>query len=327
MDDGYWEALLQDVESGVDWPSSRAGGEGTWPDGEGAGTTPGSRETADSSAATAEADWRRVTELLENGETVDVVVTGYNRGGLLADLGSVQGFLPASHLAAPPLVQTSEARMAELATHTGKTLTVRVVEIDRDRRRLILSERMARDNGSADEILATLRPGQICHGQVTSLCPFGAFVDLGGFEGLIHISELSWGRIGSPEEVVHPGDDLDLIVLSVHPQEQKVSLSLKRLHPDPWLGVENRYSAGQIVDAMITNVVDFGAFARLEEGLEGLIHVSELAEGNFMHPRNVVREGDHVRVRVLQVDGARHRIALTMRSVNVPRPLPGIGLT
>jgi small subunit ribosomal protein S1 len=205
-------------------------------------------------------------------------------------------------------------RMVALAARAGESLTVRVVEIDRERRRLILSERLARQNGQVDALFASLQPGQICQGRVTNLCPFGAFVDLGGYEGLIHISELSWGRVGSPEEVVRPGDDLRLLVMEVSPDERKVSLSLKRLRPDPWQGVEQRYYSGQVVEAVITNVVNFGAFARLEEGLEGLVHISELAEGSFMHPRNVVREGDRVRARVLQVDGLKRRIALTLRS-------------
>jgi small subunit ribosomal protein S1 len=131
---------------------------------------------------------------------------------------------------------------------------------------------------------------------------------------LIHISELSWGRINTADEIVTAGDEVDVMVLEVNSQAQKVALSLKRLRPDPWQGVDARYQVGQVLDAVITNVVSFGAFARLEEGLEGLIHVSELAEGSFMHPRNVVNEGDHVRVRVLTVDGAHHRLALTMRS-------------
>ena len=159
-------------------------------------------------------------------------------------------------------------------------------------------------------------PGQIHLGQVTSLCPFGAFVDLGGFEGLIHISELSWGRVSAPSDVVNPGDRVRVLVLETNPDEQKVALSLKRLQPDPWQGVEERYHPGQVVEAVVTNVVNFGAFARFEEGLEGLIHVSELAEGSFMHPRNVIREGDRVRARVIAVDGSKRRIALTLRPVD-----------
>jgi small subunit ribosomal protein S1 len=264
-----------------------------------------------------EADWTRAQELLERQEAVTLKINGYNRGGLLADLGSIQGFLPASHLLNPPAALTPEERVAALAARNGETLMVRVIEIDRERRRLILSERCTREDGGATALLMNLQPGQKCRGRVTNLCNFGAFVDLGGFEGLIHISELSWGRVGTPDEVIKPGEQVEALVLEVNPQEQKVSLSLKRLRPDPWRGVEDRYQVGQVVEAVITNVVNFGAFARLEEGLEGLIHVSELAEGSFMHPRNVIREGDRVRARVLQVDGFRRRIALTLRGTDL----------
>lgn len=204
--------------------------------------------------------------------------------------------------------------MTAFAGRVGESLTVKVVEIDRDRCRLILSERLARQNGEGESILDALQPGQICEGTVTNLCPFGIFVDLGGFEGLVHISELSWGRVETAAEVAQPGDRVVVMVLQVSPGEHKVSLSLKRLRPDPWQGVDGRYHVGQTLGAVITNVVAFGAFARLEPGLEGLIHISELAEGSFMHPRNVVNEGDHVRVRVLSVDSSRRRIALTLRN-------------
>jgi small subunit ribosomal protein S1 len=317
MDDGYWVALLRDVEEELDpvWSGgdpeelaalaapSAAYGARRW-------TIPGSGDS--------EADWERAEALLGSGELTDVKISGYNRGGLLADFGNIQGFMPASHLQAPVPGQSPEQRAAALATRIGDTLTVRVAEIDRSRCRLILSERLTRENDHADALLADLQPGQVCAGQVTSLCPFGAFVDLGGFEGLIHISELSWGRVGSPAEVVQPGDQVEMIVIEVNPEAKKIALSLKRLRVDPWQGVDIRYHIGQIVEAVVTNVVNFGAFARLEEGLEGLIHVSELAEGSFMHPRNVIREGDRVRARVLQVDGVKRRIALTLRPADAP---------
>jgi small subunit ribosomal protein S1 len=315
LDEGYWQALLKDVENEsvplahVQY-SEELDEHPTW-----------ERHRAaplDSEAAPhdAEDDWARAEALLQSNETVEVVISGYNRGGLLADFGRLQGFVPASHLLDPPLARTQAERLAALAARVGGKLTVRVVEIERSEGRLILSERLARQDGRPSQALENLRPGQICRGRITSLCPFGAFVDLGGFEGLLHVSELSWGRVASPAEVVQPGDVVDLLVLDVRPEEQKVALSLKRLRPDPWEGVEQRYHVGQVVNAVVTNVTNFGAFARLEEGLEGLIHVSELAEGSFLHPRNVVREGDCVRARVLHVDGARRRLALTLRACN-----------
>jgi len=313
LDEGYWESLLQDAEVERDsWQPKGDLEEVLGEVGGAAGVEPAARRVAEAPPED-EADWASAAVLLESGESVVVTVSGHNRGGLLADFGTVQGFIPASHLITAPPSQSATQRMVALAARAGEKLTVRVVEIDRERRRLILSERLARQDGQVDAILSSLQPGQICQGRVTNLCPFGAFVDLGGYEGLIHISELSWGRVGFPEEVVRPGDDLQLLVLEVNPDERKISLSLKRLRPDPWQGVERRYTVGQVVDAVITNVVNFGAFARLEEGLEGLVHISELAEGSFMHPRNVVREGDRVHARVLQVDGLKRRIALTLR--------------
>ena len=188
MDEGYWAALLRDVEGETE-------------------TLPASAETEDFAASTAHAhggkrwpstagsdceeDWQLAEELLASGAPTTVTIAGYNRGGLLADFGALQGFVPVSHLLAPILGQLPEQRAAALAARIGETLIVRVTEIDRDRCRLILSERLARDNQQADSLFANLRPGQTCQGQVTSLCQFGAFVDLGGFEGLIHISELS----------------------------------------------------------------------------------------------------------------------------------------
>ena len=151
---------------------------------------------------------------------------------------------------------------------------------------------------------------------MTNLTTFGAFVDLGGVEGLIHISELSWDRVHHPSDVVHPGQQVETYVLGVNPEEGRIALSLKRLRPNPWSDVESRYYIGQLVDGEVTNVVSFGAFVRLEEGLEGLIHISELAEGSFLHPRNVVREGDMVRVRVLSIDGANQRLGLSLRQAH-----------
>jgi small subunit ribosomal protein S1 len=321
MDEGYWRSLLRDVEGDTE-PSTMTGEDprqGEHAPGAGAaGTVSGEPRNWDGEAEEGdEVDWQRAATLLASGETITVIISGYNRGGLLADVGRVQGFLPASHLLVAPVVLATENRMTALAGRVGESLTVKVVEIDRDRCRLILSERLVRQDGEGEAILRSLRPGQICEGTVTNLCPFGVFVDLGGFEGLVHISELSWGRVESPGEVTQPGDRVVVMVLQVSPAEHKIALSLKRLRPDPWQGVDGRYRVGQTLDAVITNVVNFGAFARLEPGLEGLIHISELAEGSFMHPRNVVSEGDHVQVRVLGVDGSRRRIALTMRNPSV----------
>lgn len=312
MDESYWQSLLGDVENEIcpakGWPGAR-GGRSDGRQGLDAWMAPAGLD----GQGDEESDWARAEEWLATGQPIDVTICGYNRGGLLAYFGSIPAFLPASHLVNQVTAQAPQARMEALAARVGEGLSVKVIEIDRERRRLILSERCVQTGGPVESLLASLRPGHICQGKVTNLCAFGAFVDLGGFEGLIHISELSWGRVSVPGEVVQPGDEVEVVVLEVNPKAQKAALSLKRLHPDPWQGLEERYHVGQVLDAVITNVVSFGAFARLEEGLEGLIHISELAEGSFMHPRNVVNEGDRVHVRVLHLDGSKHRLALTMR--------------
>ncbi|HID65129.1 MAG TPA: S1 RNA-binding domain-containing protein, partial [Anaerolineae bacterium] len=260
--------------------------------------------------------WQLAQTSFENGEILELEVMGYNRGGLLVRFSELRGFVPASQLLNSPNHLDDEERRAELAKQVGETLSLKIIDLDRDRNRLILSERAAMSDEEREaRLLAKLCEGDILRGRVTNLCAFGAFVDLGGVEGLIHISEMSWGRIGHPSEVVRSGDEIEVYVINVNREEKKIGLSLKRLQPDPWTTVEERYQVGQLVEGVITNVVSFGAFARIEEGLEGLIHISELAEGTFLHPRNVVKEGDVVTARILNIDSANHRLGLSLRQV------------
>jgi len=261
-----------------------------------------------------ERDWQWIQESLADGEVIDGKVKGYNRGGLLVELKNLQGFVPISHLADFPRRVDAEERKAEMASRIGENLSLRVIEADREKDRLILSERQLAPRGrSADDVWDRICEGDVCRGRVTNLCSFGTFVDLGGVEGLIHISEMSWGRVAHPSDVLRNGEEVKVYVLGVDRERQRIALSLKRLQPDPWTLVEERYKVGQLIEGTITNVVSFGAFARVEEGLEGLIHISELAEGNFLHPRNVVKEGDTVTVRILDIDSARHRLRLSLR--------------
>lgn len=265
----------------------------------------------------AEEGWQQALEALRQGRILHLKVSGANRGGLLVDWNGLQGFIPASHLAGMSLPQDPRDRTAHLESRVGDWITVQVIEVDREQNRLVFSEQVARSEPSPlTTIWRTLQPGSICQGTVTNLTSFGAFVDLGGVEGLIHISEMSWDRVRHPGDLLRPGQQVQMYVLGVNPEEKRIALSLKRLRPDPWLGVSTRYQVGEIVEGIVTNVVNFGAFVRIEEGLEGLIHVSELAEGNFLHPRNVVREGDRVRVRVVRVDPARHQLGLSLRQVH-----------
>jgi small subunit ribosomal protein S1 len=261
--------------------------------------------------------WQIAETALERGELFKLKASGANRGGLLVQWNGLQGFVPASHLKEMPGHLGHRDRASVLTSRIGESLTVRLIEVDPLQRQLVFSERAATQHlGSPSAILHSLQPGDVCQGVVTNLTTFGAFVDLGGVEGLLHISEISWERVRHPGDVLGAGQDIEVQVLGVNPEEGRIALSLKRLRPDPWTEVEARYRVGQLVEGRVTNVVSFGAFVRLEEGLEGLIHISELAEGSFMHPRNVVREGDVIQARVLNIDTENHRMGLSLRQVH-----------
>ncbi len=306
-DESYWSALLREGETGGGGQTRYSGS--AW-DGFDSILPPATEHRSNHEAE----DWQLVQETYSNDQTIELSVVGYNRGGLLVEWNSLRGFVPASQLVSFPAVVDAQARRAELAARIGQHLLLRVIELDRVQNRLILSERAAQVGpGTRANVLDQLRKGDICQGKVTNLCDFGAFVDLGGLEGLIHISELSWGRVGHPRDMLARGDEIKVYVMEINRDQGRVALSVKRLQPDPWETVEKRYHVGQMVEGVITNVVDFGAFACVEEGLEGLIHVSELAEGHFLHPRNVVQEGERVRARILNIDGHARRLGLSLR--------------
>jgi small subunit ribosomal protein S1 len=262
-------------------------------------------------------EWEVAVQAMESGKKFSLEVLGANRGGLLVDWNGLQGFVPASHLTEIPRSREPDQRMTELAKHVGQAMIARLIEVDVEQKRLVFSERAALSEfRSPAAVLNSLKPGDVCRGSVTNLTSFGAFVDLGGVEGLIHVSEMSWDRVRHPTDVLRSGWEVEVYVLGVNAEEGRIALSLKRLRPNPWTEVESRYHVGQLVEGEVTNVVSFGAFVRLEEGLEGLIHISELAEGNFLHPRNVVREGDIVHVRVLSIDGVNQRLGLSLRQAH-----------
>ncbi len=262
-------------------------------------------------------DWDTMRGILDRDETLELRVINCNRGGLVVEWQSLRGFVPASQLVELSAAPDPLSRQKALNACIGQILTLRVIELDEDGNRLILSERAARvQPGERADILARLHPGQMVSGVITNLCDFGAFVDLGGLEGLIHISEISWGRVGHPSDLLQRGQPVETYVMEVQPDVGRVALSLKRLRPDPWATVHMRYQIGEQVTGTVTNVVDFGAFVRVEEGLEGLIHVSELAEGQFLHPRNVVNEGQQIDARVITIDGQARRLGLTLRSAS-----------
>jgi small subunit ribosomal protein S1 len=310
LSEGYWQALLRDGEhvkaatvSKVDLWDEQAS------------------EPAETSEATAEAiavedQWEAAQDLMSRGDVLELPVVGCNRGGLLVDWDGLRGFVPASHLLTLTPSADEEVRQEELRHFIGTKLSLKIIEVDSDCDRFVLSERATQiDGGQRDIVLNDLKPGDVCEGRVTNLCSFGAFIDLGGFEGLVHISELSWGRVGHPSDVLTPGQTVTVYVLNVEPERARVGLSVKRLQPNPWQSVEDRYQVGQFVEGTVTHVVDFGAFVQVEEGLEGLIHVSELASGNPGNPRDDLQEGDGVLVEVLNIDGARRRMGLRLEQI------------
>ena len=260
-------------------------------------------------------DWRRAEKLFEDGEVFEGTVSGHNKGGLLVYFGQIRGFVPASQLSGLSRRSGQEERLGMLSKMEGQRLLLKVIEVDRQRRRLILSERAAsrewRDQRK-DELLDQLQEGDIRVGKVRNLCEFGAFVDLGGADGLIHISELSWRRVKHARDVLKVGEEVEVYVLRVDRDRKRIGLSLKRLQPDPWHVAEEKYEVGQIVKATVTNIVDFGAFARIEDGMEGLIHVTELSDGDFA-PRDLVREGEELYVKVLSLDPDRQRMGLSLK--------------
>jgi len=266
-----------------------------------------------------ERDWRNAEKLFESGEIFEATVSGYNRGGLIVRLGKVRGFVPASQLSTATREGNEEVQSDDLAKLVGQKLKLKIIELDRGRNRLILSERAAiREwrRQQKERLLAELQEGDIVRGAVSSLCDFGAFVDLGGADGLIHLSELSWGRVSHPSEVLKVGDEVEVYVLKVDRKERRIGLSLKRLQPDPWSQVEEKYSVGQLVEGTITKLTNFGAFARLKDDeIEGLIHISELSDERITHPREVVKEGDVLTLRIIRIDPERRRMGLSLRKV------------
>jgi len=272
------------------------------------------------SRAMLESDWKRAQALLESQEAFDGKVSGANRGGLIVHVGRVRGFVPASQVASVRLSRNADdaEREKALGELVGRTIPVKVIELDRRRNRLILSERAAlreRRQERKERLLSELKEGDVRRGVVSSLCDFGAFIDLGGADGLVHLSELSWSRVTHPSQVLKVGDEVDVYVLGVDAQRRRIALSIKRLKPEPWSEVEKRYHIGQIVRGRITNITEFGAFARLDEDIEGLIHISELSEQHINHPSEVVHEGQELDLRVIRIDAAKQRLGLSLRRV------------
>ncbi|MGD9317055.1 MAG: S1 RNA-binding domain-containing protein, partial [Anaerolineae bacterium] len=262
--------------------------------------------------------WTKAQGMFDSGEILEREAIGYNKGGLVVPVGDIRGFVPASQIPGFPLGLGQEERLTRLSTLVGETLQVKVIEINRRKRRLILSATAAQQEWrqkQRERLLSELREGEVRKGVVSSLCSFGAFVDLGGADGLVHLSELSWKRIRHPRESVRVGQEVEVYVLRLDVEKKRIGLSLKRLLPEPWALVEDKYELGQLVEGVVTNVVDFGAFAEVEDGVEGLVHVSELTEASISHPRDVVKKGDLLLLRIIRIDTRRKRLGLSLKRV------------
>jgi len=271
------------------------------------------------SQARVEKDWDEAERLFKAEETIESTVIGNNKGGLIVNFGQVRGFVPGSQLDNSQFGGPSRPdRWSQL---TGETLRLKIIEVDRSRNRLILSERAVAEERrherekEREQFLSELVEGDVRRGRVTSLANFGAFVDIGGVDGLIHLSELAWTHVSHPRDVLNVGDEIDVYLLNVDREQQRVALSLKRLEPEPWSQVFDFYEINQIVDAVITKLTNFGAFARIDDRIEGLIHISEISDRNITHPREVLSEGQDVRVRIIHIDPERRRMGLSMKEV------------
>jgi len=267
------------------------------------------------SRALAEYDWQKAQELLESQEVFEGEVSGYNRGGVIVFLGKARGFVPASQLVSDEgkKQEDSDDRFKDLV---GKKLMLKVIEMDRSRNRLILSERQAmRDfrRQQKEKLLSELQVGSVHEGVVSSLAPFGAFVDLGGADGLIHLTELSWRRVQDPTEVVSIGDKVNVKVISVDRERRRIGLSLRQLQPEPWTIIHENYAIGQLVEGSITRLTSFGAFARIDDTIEGLIHISELSDHRINHPKEVVKEGQRVVLRIIKIEPEKRRMGLSLK--------------
>lgn len=269
--------------------------------------------------AQAEKDWTRAEGLLESQDIFESTVSGYNRGGVIVRMGHVRGFVPASQLSNE--TQAKQDRNADpedrWAPLVDEPLMMKVIDLDRRRNRLILSERLAMREWRREQkekLLEALAEGDVKEGLVSSLADFGAFVDIGGADGLIHLSELSWSRVRHPNEVVEVGQKVKVQILSVDQDRRRIGLSLRRLQPRPWDTVDERYEVGQVIRGTITKLVNFGAFARLnDEPIEGLIHISELANHRVGHPNEVVKEGEEYDLRIIRIDADKRRIGLSLK--------------
>jgi len=270
-----------------------------------------------------EKDWRQAEDLLGSQEAFAGTIAGFNKGGLIVKLGNVRGFVPASQIgpARRRRAEGAETPEQKWAKMVSESVTVKVIEVDRSRNRLILSERAAaKESREAEKerLLTEIKPGDVRKGRVMSLAEFGAFIDLGGADGLVHLSELSWKRLTHPNELLKIGQEVEVVVLSVEKERKRIALSMKRREEDPWTVFQRKYQVGQLVAGTITKLAKFGAFARIDgaDEIEGLIPISELAEGRLEHPREAVKEGQTVTLRIMKIEAETRRVGLSLKRVS-----------
>ena len=275
-------------------------------------------------------------ELFEAGTIIDAPVIDHNKGGLIVDCG-IRGFVPISQIVDfPRRPQNEQPRDAaqeiaeKLQPYIGRKLRLKILEVNRKANRLILSEKVAlyeERREKRDELFSSLQVGQKVTGSVRSIAPFGIFIDLGGIDGLVHKSELSWNKVNNPESGYKVGDEVEAEVIDINHERGRISLSIRRLQPDPWESTVADFKVGDVIDGTVTKLVNFGAFVRVREGLEGLIHISELSHQRVAHPGDVVHEGQVLKLKIISLDSERHRLGLSLKQAEEPpvrtAPEPG----
>lgn len=310
IDEGWWESVLAEEQQ---YTAARPPTAVAKPK----PTSPEKSEKLDAATnATMEfrVNWDAARKLYADDSILELHVTGHNHGGLLVEADELCGFVPFSHLVDLVGQEVESDRDNCLEAYTGKSIKVKMIECVPEDGRVVFSERAAlTPPGKRTELFHSLQVGDHVTGKVTNVTDFGVFVDLGGVEGLIHLSELSWGRVLHPKQLVQVGSEIKVQVLDISVERSRVALSLKRLTPNPWERAETEFPMGRILPATITTVLSYGAFARLQAGVEGLVHASEMSLQENQMPRNVVTEGQAVQVRVLHVDPVHQRLGLSMK--------------
>jgi small subunit ribosomal protein S1 len=278
-----------------------------------------------------ERKWRSMQEQFESGVIIEAPVIDHNKGGLIVDCG-IRGFVPISQIVDfPRRPQNDQPRDAaqeiaeKLQPFVGRKLRLKILEVNRKANRLILSEKVAlyeERREKRDELFSSLKVGQRVKGTVRSIAPFGVFVDLGGIDGLVHKSELSWNKVNNPEAGYRMGEEVEAEVIDINHERGRISLSIRRLQPDPWHSTVADFRVGDVIDGTVTKIVNFGAFVRVREGLEGLIHISELSHQRVAHPADVVHEGQRLKLKIISLDQERHRLGLSLKQAEEPPARP-----